>query len=66
LGESNKFYFNHGFALLGSQSTYATGITESGVVFTSVLEKENVMGVQFHPEKSHVFGMALLKRFLSL
>jgi glutamine amidotransferase len=66
LGESNKFYFNHGFALLGSQSTYATGITESGVVFTSVLEKENVMGVQFHPEKSHVFGMALLKGFLSL
>lgn len=66
LGESPKFYFNHGFAFLGSQNPYSTGITESGLPFTSVVEKENVMGVQFHPEKSHVFGMALLKRFLSM
>jgi imidazole glycerol-phosphate synthase subunit HisH len=66
VGESTKFYFNHGFAILGGETSWAKGVTESGVAFTSVVEKDNVMGVQFHPEKSHVFGMALLKRFLSL
>lgn len=65
-GKATKFYFNHGFALLGGQNPYSTGITENGASFTSVVEKDNVMGVQFHPEKSHVFGMALLRRFLSL
>ena len=61
-----KFYFNHGFALMGFQTPESKGITKSGAPFTSVIEAGNVMGVQFHPEKSHVFGMRLLNRFLSL
>lgn len=62
----NKFYFNHGFALLDSSNPFSTGVTVSGSGFTSVLESGNIMGVQFHPEKSHRFGMDLMDRFLSL
>jgi glutamine amidotransferase len=34
-----------------------------GELFTSAIHKENIYGVQFHPEKSHRFGMQLFKNF---
>ena len=37
--------------------------THYGFDFASVISQENIMGAQFHPEKSHKFGMALLKNF---
>jgi glutamine amidotransferase len=41
-----------------------SGITNYGIDFHSAFEKNNIFGVQFHPEKSHKFGMSLLKGFL--
>jgi glutamine amidotransferase len=40
--------------------------TTYGYPFCSALEKENIAGVQFHPEKSHKFGMKLLKNFAEM
>jgi len=42
------------------------GSTEYGEIFTSAIRNKNVYGFQFHPEKSHVFGMKLFKQFSEL
>jgi len=39
------------------------GETDYGYSFVSMIEKENIAGTQFHPEKSHKYGMTLLKNF---
>lgn len=58
-----KFYFVHSFyALANDASSIAKTIYD--VTFDSVLEKDNILGTQFHPEKSHKFGMKLLKNFI--
>jgi glutamine amidotransferase len=44
----------------------AAAVTEYGGAFTAVVERENVMGVQFHPEKSSAVGLQVLKNFLEL
>nr|WP_293303671.1 imidazole glycerol phosphate synthase subunit HisH [Allomuricauda sp.] len=61
--ESPKFYFVHTFYVRANDDS---GIGQSSyeVTFDSVLEKENVLGTQFHPEKSHKFGMKLLENFI--
>jgi glutamine amidotransferase len=41
-----------------------SGTTEYGERFVSAIESENVLGVQFHPEKSQTSGLELLTRFL--
>jgi len=40
--------------------------TNYGYNFTSAIEKDNIYGVQFHPEKSHKFGMQLLTNFSNI
>jgi glutamine amidotransferase len=42
------------------------GVTQYGYEFTSAISHKNIMGVQFNPEKSHRFGMQLLKNFTDL
>ena len=57
------FYFLHSFYfknIIGSE-TLAT--TSYGVVFISIVESDNIYGVQFHPEKSHDAGVQLLKNY---
>ena len=59
------FYFIHSYAapLAGE---WTLGVSFYGQPFTSVLEKENFFGVQFHPEKSGEVGLQLLRNFLEL
>lgn len=65
-GEEQRFYFTHGYRVRcdGEEQVWAT--TVHGEEFPSVVGLANVMGVQFHPEKSHRFGKTLLARFASL
>ena len=57
------FYFLHSFCLSEIEKQYIIGETEYEKDFISVFEKENIIGIQFHPEKSHYQGQKLLLNF---
>ncbi|MFH0839138.1 MAG: imidazole glycerol phosphate synthase subunit HisH [Candidatus Omnitrophota bacterium] len=57
------FYFAHSFYVKPKERNAVSGITNYGVRFTSCIEKENIFGVQFHPEKSQKAGLVVLKNF---
>jgi glutamine amidotransferase len=63
LNSESRFYFIHSYYLKCSDQNYIVAETNHGLDFPSVVAKENIMGVQFHPEKSHKFGMGILKNF---
>jgi glutamine amidotransferase len=58
-----RFYFVHSYCLANCDNNYATSTANYGYDFAASVRKENIFGVQFHPEKSHKFGMQLLKNF---
>jgi glutamine amidotransferase len=58
-----RFYFVHAFHLVCKNEEDIIARTEYGYLFPSIIAKDNIIGVQFHPEKSHKFGMKLLKNF---
>jgi imidazole glycerol-phosphate synthase subunit HisH len=62
-GGGGVFYFVHSYYLPDSPDAIAT--TSYGTEWVSAVRRGNVMGVQFHPEKSQVAGMQLLRRFLA-
>jgi glutamine amidotransferase len=57
-------YYTHSWRAPVVEATAAQ--TEYGGGFTAVVERENVMGVQFHPEKSSAVGLQVLKNFVEL
>jgi imidazole glycerol-phosphate synthase subunit HisH len=57
-------YFTHSYRAPVIQDTVA--VTEYGETFTAAVERENVMGVQFHPEKSGAAGLTILRNFVEL
>lgn len=63
LGKTRTFYFVHSYVLIPADSSIVTGVCEYGVTFAAMVERENILGVQFHPEKSQKAGLELLKRF---
>jgi len=62
----NDYYFVHSyfFDCLDKKNIIAS--TQYGINFPSIIGKENIYGVQFHPEKSSEQGLGLIKNFLSL
>ncbi len=64
LDSEKRFYFVHSYYIecLSKEDILTT--TPYTHDFVSSFEKENIIGVQFHPEKSHKFGMDLLKSFI--
>ena len=63
--ENGSFvYFTHSWRAPVSKDTAA--VTEYGGEFTSAVERGNVMGVQFHPEKSADVGLRVLRNFMEL
>ncbi len=64
--DSPYFYFAHSYYLRLDDSRYVLGITNHGVDFPSVVGRELVIGVQFHPEKSGDSGLRLIKNYLEM
>ena len=58
-----RFYFVHSYYVRCSAAEDALLTTRYGIEFHSAFARGNIWGVQFHPEKSHKFGMQLLKNF---
>ena len=65
-GISNKefFYFIHSFMFIPDNQNHVIGTTMYGEKFASVLKKDNIYGIQPHPEKSQLYGLKLLQNFL--
>jgi glutamine amidotransferase len=62
--KNRRFYFVHSYAVVCNNRSDILTTTEYGYDFVSSFEKENIIGCQFHPEKSHTYGMKLLKSFV--
>jgi imidazole glycerol-phosphate synthase subunit HisH len=61
-----RFYFVHSYHLVCDDEKDILSTTLYGYDFPSSIRKNNIFGTQFHPEKSHKFGMRLLKNFAEL
>ena len=61
-----RFYFLHSYYFDCHRESNIKGVTDYGFNFTSVIKKNNIFGVQFHPEKSHHYGSLLLKNFFEI
>lgn len=65
LGSDPDFYFVHSFVFNVANPKHMLASTNYGEEFCSVIQHENLFGVQFHPEKSQRTGIKLMKNFLS-
>ncbi len=63
LREAARFYFVHSYYVDAAHETNVLGRTTYGCSFASAVAKDNIVGVQFHPEKSHRYGMQLFRNF---
>ena len=62
----SRFYFVHAYYVTCNRTEDTIGTATYGFDFSCAINHDNVFGVQFHPEKSHRFGMALLDGFVRL
>jgi glutamine amidotransferase len=66
LEDQSRFYFVHSYYVQCNDEADVLTTTDYGETFASMVAHLNVTGAQFHPEKSHVFGMALLRNWSRL
>ena len=66
LEPDSRFYFVHSYKVVPDRDADVLGTTTYGTPFASMVRSGNVMGAQFHPEKSHAFGMRVLSNFAAL
>lgn len=59
-----RFYFVHSYHVVCDDPALPLLTCDYGAPFTAAFEQDNIMGVQFHPEKSHSFGKELISGFL--
>lgn len=63
IDQNSYFYFLHSFALLNLKEQHKVCETFYGENFVSAFKKDNIYGIQFHPEKSHLLGSKILLNF---
>lgn len=61
--DETRFYFVHSYFVKVEDDKNSIFKTNYGVAFDSAIQKDNIYGAQFHPEKSHKFGMKLFENF---
>lgn len=61
---TQRYYFVHSYHAKCDNEENVLMTCDYGYEFAAAVVKDNIMGVQFHPEKSHDFGMALLRNFV--
>lgn len=66
VGDKPRYYFVHSYCVHVDDPAHSLMKTHYGIDFDSAIGYENIYGVQFHPEKSHRFGMQILKNFAEL
>lgn len=64
--EADHFFFVHSYGARDVEDACLTATTEYGPIIPAVVEKGNVMGTQFHPERSGAAGLELFERFLGV
>ena len=60
------FYFAHSYHIVCNDKNDILTTTRYGYEFVSAVQRDNIFGTQFHPEKSHVWGEKILENFLNL
>ncbi len=65
IDEIQRFYFVHSFHFRSDDKALINGTANYGYNFPASFEVDNIIGVQFHPEKSHLFGMNLINNFIT-
>ena len=58
------FYFNHSYFVVPEEEEVVLAETDYGVIYTSIAGKDNISGVQFHPEKSGRAGLETLENWM--
>ncbi|MEM4389973.1 MAG: imidazole glycerol phosphate synthase subunit HisH [Candidatus Micrarchaeia archaeon] len=64
--DNSFFYFDHSYYAEPQDKSIVVGSTEYGVSFASVVARENIFGVQFHPERSGEVGLRMMANFVGL
>lgn len=66
IGASERFYFVHSYHYDEAESHDVIASTDYGYPLAAILQRGNIVGTQFHPEKSRVGGLRLLRNFLDM
>jgi glutamine amidotransferase len=66
VGCEPRYYFVHSYCVHVDDTRHSLMRSHYGIDFDSAIGHDNIFGVQFHPEKSHRFGMQILKNFAEL
>lgn len=66
IGATGRFYFLHSYYVAPKDQSMIHAVTDYGRAFASSVRSGNIYGVQFHPEKSHQWGIQMLKNFAEL
>ena len=64
--DNEMVYFIHSYAVICNNPVNVICETNYGITFHSGIQKENIYGLQFHPEKSHKAGLQILKNFINI
>lgn len=66
LGDNSRFYFVHSYHMVCAERADVLATSQYGSEIVAMVQRDNIYGAQFHPEKSHRFGMTLLQNFSEL
>tara|TARA_A100001015_G_scaffold284805_1_gene351668 strand:+ start:2674 stop:3288 length:615 start_codon:yes stop_codon:yes gene_type:complete len=66
ISDNTDFYFTHSYSYKLTNNSDEVASTKYGVEFPSIINRDNIYGVQFHPEKSQIAGEKLIENFLNL